>query len=1186
MKAVLLLMVVALASSAAADRLGDYDGDGRADVLLRHTDRSWRYYAMDGLAVVGEPARVSMTPKPEWHWAGAGDFNGDGRDDVLLRRADGPWVYYPLDGHRVLVEERGWANLTRNLDWRVAGVGDFNGDGRDDMLLRRMDGVWVYYPMNGRRVVAEERGWANLPRDTGWRMAGIGDFNGDRRDDVLLRHEDGAWRYYPMNGRRVVADQRGTPQLTDSLAWQAVGIGDFNGDGQDDVLLRHSGGGWRVQAMADGKVLTVGSGPVDLPGDWAWRMAGVGDVDGDGRDDVLLRHVDGRWRASGLVGSDATAGVVLDLPLGDGWRVPHPPVYIPDAGLRTGVLDALGKAAGEVITRRHLSMATVVNASESGVEDLTGVGWATGLTTLRLAGNRIDDLSPLAGLIGISELQLDRNEISDVSTLAGLRGLRHLFLGDNAIGDLSPLGELVELEWVRLNSNRIADMSPLAAWTRLRSIRLDGNEIADISGLAELRELESLYLEGNAIADLSPIVGHAQLTHLGLSENAITDLSPLASLPALRWLTLDNNRVEDLSPLAGLRHLSQLRLDGNAIAELSPLGSLHGLERLHLVSNRIEDVSALETLTALRRLELSFNAIADASSLAGLVHLGDLRLGGNRIREVSALAGMRELYFLSLHGNEIDDLSPLAGLTGLQWLYLVGNDIVDLSPLAGLTALKWLSLGNNAIVDVSPLAGLTGLEKLWLTGNRIEDISSLAGLTALDLLDLNGNHVTDVSAVETLTSLRVLRLAYNRITDLSPLLKNAGLSDGDMVDVRGNPLTDESTDTVIAALVGRGVGVEVDSRPRFEGVHNDNVVVFRVEESIATDTVYDGLELRAYALTFYAHFADEFDFLMFFSNLDDIADHEDAPYFGVYSAVSNDVDGIGRARFYDSRYGSAERLKGAIHFPYNRALLYGPSPHELQHAWSNYAVPTAVGGHWGFSSADGQLGGFDFADLAELGNGRYAAGWFGTIANGGNGPAYSLIELYFAGYVAPEEVPDLWVAEDGAWLVEDGDVVRTDDGQAIFAASDVRTYSMDDIVAENGNRVPAMSEAQWHFRVAAILLTDDDHPATTAQLDLLSEHAASFTERGSDGRDRLHNYYEATAGRGSVTMDGLSALRRSVAGAIPTDLPASFGIVPVPYASTRDGRCLPIDRLAVARNAGGKTRLGWPGRSAGRDQRR
>ena len=109
------------------------------------------------------------------------------------------------------------------------------------------------------------------------------------------------------------------------------------------------------------------------------------------------------------------------------------------------------------------------------------------------------------------------------------------------------------------------------------------------------------------------------------------------------------------------------------------------------------------------------------------------------------------------------------------------------------------------------------------------------------------------------------------------------------------------------------------------------------------------------------------------------------------------------------------------------------------------------------------------------------------------------------------------------------------------------------------------------------LLTDDDHPATTEQLDLLSEPAASFSLQGSDGRDWLHNYFEATGGRGSVAMGGLSEFRKADAAAVG-DFPASFGAVPESYASMIDGRCLPISAVPFA---GGLPRGAAIGRNAG-----
>ena len=143
---------------------------------------------------------------------------------------------------------------------------------------------------------------------------------------------------------------------------------------------------------------------------------------------------------------------------------------------------------------------------------------------------------------------------------------------------------------------------------------------------------------------------------------------------------------------------------------------------------------------------------------------------------------------------------------------------------------------------------------------------------------------------------------------------------------------------------------------------------------------------------------------------------------------------------------------------------------------------------------------------------------------------YSAIELYLAGYVGPEEVPDLSVAEDGELVWEGGRIAETADGKQIFTAESWRTYTMDDIVATHGPRVPAAGDAQWHFRTAVILLTDIDHPGTRAELDLLSGHAERFSLRGSDDLDGYNNYFEATRGLGSMNTDGLSAFRRTGAG--------------------------------------------------------
>ena len=695
----------------------------------------------------------------------------------------------------------------------------------------------------------------------------------------------------------------------------------------------------------------------------------------------------------------AAASGTAEAPLVGAWTSqvagmtlpPAIPVTIPDPGLRAAVTAALGKRAGDPVTRRDLSTLGRLEARSAQIVDLTGLEWATGLQVLQLEANNISDVSPLAGLTGLADLSLWNNSVSDLSALA----------------------KLTELERLALNYNNISDISPLGGLTRL----------------------EQLHLSHNNISDISPLAGLTRLELLSLQFNRISGISPLARLTGLKWLYLGRSDISDISPLARLT----------------------GLIQLFLFQANISDISALAGLTGLLDLSLSDNSISDISALAGLTGLADL----------------------GLSSNDISDISPLARLTELAELRLANNDISDISPLAGLSGLRHLDLTSNNVADLTPIAHLP-----WREGDVLYAGNNPLRRASLDLL---------------------LRLA------------DAGVAvDYDLA------LEDEFPGSQLVRLIG------------------DNSLVMSVPEDLTEKNVHNGLPLEDYAREIYRWFADEFDYLIFLSNLSSIEDFNGRVYYGVYRPVMNDTEGTGRNIFFDSGPGSAGKLRGMIHFPYRAGLWRGPGLHELMHSWANYAVPTAVGGHWGFSSANGQLGGFNRDNLVELGGGRYSAGRFGTFANGGNGVPYSPIELYFAGLIPPGEVPDLWVAVDGE---------RADDGS--FTASDVRDYSIEDIVAEHGRRVPASSTAQRHFRAMVVLLMNDGS-ISLMQAEQLSEQVSAFSHPGDDD-EFLYNYYEATGGRGTIAMDGLSRVRKSRPSLLRT-LPPSFGRIPPPHICWPDGR--------------------------------
>ena len=322
-------------------------------------------------------------------------------------------------------------------------------------------------------------------------------------------------------------------------------------------------------------------------------------------------------------------------------------------------------------------------------------------------------------------------------------------------------------------------------------------------------------------------------------------------------------------------------------------------------------------------------------------------------------------------------------------------------------------------------------------------------------------------------------------------------------------------------------------------IYNDNVFVLPVSEDLSS--VVD-LPLRDYAGFFYENFEDEFDFLIFVRNLVHGAEGQDCdiPYY--HSGVSNEVRGIGKPIFSDATsWGSSGHLQSTVFLTWVehadlvwgeewRLFRNGPILHELMHRWANNVLPTAYGGHWGFSSAAGVVGGFDITDLVDLGGGQYTAGNWWSTAGPNNPSHFSSIELYLAGFISPEEVPDLWVAEDGEFLYDEGGQVLIGNDPVFTAQFSV--YTIEDLIAEHGPRIPNASQSQKDFRAAVILLTDEKHAADPQVLKKLSDDVSWFSHAGVSGTDDrylgtdLYNFYEATGGRGTITIDGLSEFRR------------------------------------------------------------
>ena len=272
-------------------------------------------------------------------------------------------------------------------------------------------------------------------------------------------------------------------------------------------------------------------------------------------------------------------------------------VLILDPNLRSVIERLLEKENGAAITPEDMERLNRIEADENGIQDLTGLEYATNLERIECEHNAISDLTPLTNLIRLNNIKLSGNQITDVAPLAKLFNVEWMGLEENQIADLSPLQNLKKLNGIGISGNPVTDVSPLAGLISLEGIAARNTRITDFSPLANLPRLQWIEFGGDpTISTLPLLTGIKTLRRLEITGTNISDISGLAELTQLTQLDLERNLISDISPLSNLKKLIELRLDSNLIADISPLSGLTNLKELSLTDNSISDFSPLESL--------------------------------------------------------------------------------------------------------------------------------------------------------------------------------------------------------------------------------------------------------------------------------------------------------------------------------------------------------------------------------------------------------------------------------------------------------------------------------------------------------------------------------------------------------------------------------------------------------------
>jgi len=255
---------------AATAAKADFSVDGKADIVWQRDDGYLSVWAMSGTTAMSAQMVNPGSVDPNWRIAATADINGDGKADFVWQHRDGGLAVWYMSGANLAGSELLNPAQVQDPNWKIVGTGDFNGDGRADLVWQHRDGWLAVWYMIGANLAGSTLLSPVQQPDLNWKIVGVGDFNGDFKPDLVWQHTDGWLAVWYMSGVNLAGSALLNPAQVADPNWRIRAVIDLNGDGQTDLIWQHMSAGSLSAWLMNGNSVAnaVSLNPSSVSGGW------------------------------------------------------------------------------------------------------------------------------------------------------------------------------------------------------------------------------------------------------------------------------------------------------------------------------------------------------------------------------------------------------------------------------------------------------------------------------------------------------------------------------------------------------------------------------------------------------------------------------------------------------------------------------------------------------------------------------------------------------------------------------------------------------------------------------------------------------------------------------------------------------------------------------------------------------